>query len=76
MLCLCFLPSIKMCLILGEIKLKKNEFCKSKQPMYLNQVEIVILSFQMNLSFMIVLKVLLDIKMVELLHHYVIFYLR
>ena len=40
MLYLCFLPSIEMCLKLGEIKLNKKEFCKSKQPMYLNQVEI------------------------------------
>ena len=45
-----------MSLKFGEIKFNKKEFHRAKEPIYLNQIEISKMSFQLNLSLMMVLK--------------------
>ena len=65
-----------MSLKFGEIKLNKKEFHRAKQPIYLNQIEIskIVIStkFKLDDAFQIVL----NTKMVKLLNHDVLFYLR
>ena len=65
-----------MCLKFGEIKLNKNEFHRSKQPSYLNQAEIskIVISDEFKLDDGV--KNFIGFKLVKLLNHYVLFYLR
>ena len=62
-----------MSLKLGEVKLNKKEFHTSKQPIYLKQIEISKIAISNEFKLEMVLKILLDIKMVKLLKHYVLF---
>ena len=66
----------KMSLKLVEIKLNKKEFHRSKQATYLNQAEIskILISNEFKLDDGV--KNFIGYKMVKLLNHYVLFYLR
>ena len=66
----------KMSLKLVEIKLNKKEFHRLKQATYLNQTEIskIVISNEFKLDDGV--KNFIRYKMVKLLNHYVLFYLR
>ena len=64
----------------NNIRLNKKEFHKSKEPidlMSVNVDQIVVSEYLKNLSIIMkALSILLVTKMVKLLNHYVLFYLR